>query len=126
MTATSRRIAVVPAYNEEPTVAAVLDELYPLVDEEGAQDPLPMAAWLSRPEPLRRREAAYYLPLAILHSQQMPRDEGGGRFETARSVLDAKRIRYNRIAGCARESVWIGPAEAHGMWIEFNQPPDPL
>ena len=28
-----RRIAVVPAYNEEPTVAAVLDELYPLVDE---------------------------------------------------------------------------------------------
>jgi len=30
---TPRRIAVVPAYNEEPTVAAVLDELYPLVDE---------------------------------------------------------------------------------------------
>jgi len=29
----SRRIAVVPAYNEEPTVAAVLDELYPLVDQ---------------------------------------------------------------------------------------------
>jgi peptidoglycan/xylan/chitin deacetylase (PgdA/CDA1 family) len=28
-----RRIAVVPAYNEEPTVATVLDELYPLVDE---------------------------------------------------------------------------------------------
>jgi glycosyltransferase involved in cell wall biosynthesis len=28
-----RRIAVVPAYNEEPTVAAVLQRLYPLVDE---------------------------------------------------------------------------------------------
>jgi len=28
-----RRIAVVPAYNEEPTVAAVLEQLYPLVDE---------------------------------------------------------------------------------------------
>ena len=28
-----RRIAVVPAYNEEPMVAAVLEELYPLVDE---------------------------------------------------------------------------------------------
>jgi UDP-glucose 4-epimerase len=28
-----RRIAIVPAYNEEPTVAAVLDELSPLVDE---------------------------------------------------------------------------------------------
>jgi glycosyltransferase involved in cell wall biosynthesis len=30
---TPRRIAVVPAYNEEPTVVAVLDTLYPLVDE---------------------------------------------------------------------------------------------
>ena len=29
----SRRIAVVPAFNEEPMVAAVLEELYPLVDE---------------------------------------------------------------------------------------------
>jgi glycosyltransferase involved in cell wall biosynthesis len=28
-----RRIAVVPAYNEEPMVVAVLDKLYPLVDE---------------------------------------------------------------------------------------------
>jgi len=28
-----RRIAVVPAYNEEPTVYAVLERLYPLVDE---------------------------------------------------------------------------------------------
>jgi glycosyltransferase involved in cell wall biosynthesis len=28
-----RRIAVVPAYNEEPTVAAVLEQLHPLVDE---------------------------------------------------------------------------------------------
>ena len=28
-----RRIAVVPAYNEEPMVAAVLERLYPLVDE---------------------------------------------------------------------------------------------
>ncbi len=28
-----RRIAVVPAYNEEPTVVAVLDRLYPMVDE---------------------------------------------------------------------------------------------
>ncbi|HVJ95274.1 MAG TPA: polysaccharide deacetylase family protein [Acidimicrobiia bacterium] len=28
-----RRIAIVPAYNEEPSVATVLDRLYPLVDE---------------------------------------------------------------------------------------------
>ena len=31
--AARRRIAVVPAYNEEPTVEAVLDGLYPMVDE---------------------------------------------------------------------------------------------
>jgi glycosyltransferase involved in cell wall biosynthesis len=30
---TPRRIAVVPAYNEEPTVEHVLDVLYPLIDE---------------------------------------------------------------------------------------------
>ncbi|MDQ1481763.1 MAG: hypothetical protein QOI44_2624, partial [Actinomycetota bacterium] len=29
----SRRIAIVPAYNEEPSVVAVLDELYRAVDE---------------------------------------------------------------------------------------------
>ena len=28
-----RRIAVVPAYNEEPTVKDVLERLYPMVDE---------------------------------------------------------------------------------------------
>lgn len=38
-----RRIAVVPAYNEEPTVAAVLERLYPMVDElvvvdDGSED----------------------------------------------------------------------------------------
>lgn len=33
LTRPSRRIAVVPAYNEEPTVAAVLDQLYGAIDE---------------------------------------------------------------------------------------------
>ena len=34
-----RRIAVVPAYNEEPTVKGVLERLYPLVDELVVVDP---------------------------------------------------------------------------------------
>ena len=53
-----RRIAVVPAYNEEPTVAAVLDELYPLVDElvvvdDGSTDDTrnEIEQWLARGRP---------------------------------------------------------------------------
>ena len=63
-----RRIAVVPAYNEEPMVAQVLEELYPLVDElvvvdDGSTDgtrreieavaagPRPLPAHLARREP---------------------------------------------------------------------------
>ena len=54
-------IAVVPAYNEEPTVAAVLDELYPLVDElvvvdDGSTDGT--RAEIERGWPRPRRAAA--------------------------------------------------------------------
>jgi peptidoglycan/xylan/chitin deacetylase (PgdA/CDA1 family) len=53
-----RRIAVVPAYNEEPSVAAVLEELYPLVDElvvvdDGSTDGTraEIEQWMSRGRP---------------------------------------------------------------------------
>ena len=56
--ATPRRIAVVPAYNEEPMVAAVLDELYPLVDElvvvdDGSTDSTraEIEQWMARGRP---------------------------------------------------------------------------
>ncbi|MDQ1460975.1 MAG: peptidoglycan-N-acetylglucosamine deacetylase [Actinomycetota bacterium] len=55
---TPRRIAVVPAYNEEPMVATVLEELYPLVDElvvvdDGSTDNTraEIETWLARGRP---------------------------------------------------------------------------
>jgi peptidoglycan/xylan/chitin deacetylase (PgdA/CDA1 family) len=55
---TPRRIAVVPAYNEEPTVATVLEELYPLVDElvvvdDGSTDETraEIERWIARGRP---------------------------------------------------------------------------
>jgi peptidoglycan/xylan/chitin deacetylase (PgdA/CDA1 family) len=54
----SRRIAVVPAFNEEPMVAAVLEELYPLVDElvvvdDGSTDDTraEIEQWMARGRP---------------------------------------------------------------------------
>jgi peptidoglycan/xylan/chitin deacetylase (PgdA/CDA1 family) len=55
---TPRRIAVVPAYNEEPMVATVLEELYPLVDElvvvdDGSTDNTraEIETWMARGRP---------------------------------------------------------------------------
>lgn len=60
---TVRRIAVVPAYNEEPTVARVLEQLYPLVDElivvdDGSRDDTraEVLRWM------RGRDSVYFLP----------------------------------------------------------------
>ncbi|MDQ1511333.1 MAG: hypothetical protein QOG50_3177, partial [Actinomycetota bacterium] len=53
-----RRIAVVPAYNEEPMVAIVLEQLYPMVDElvvvdDGSTDGTraEIEQWLARGRP---------------------------------------------------------------------------
>lgn len=77
----SRRIAVVPAYNEEPTVAAVLDRLYQVVDElvvvdDGSTDGTRAAieAWLPGHERARMlchdvnqgMSEAYYLAFTDL------------------------------------------------------------
>ena len=71
-----RRIAVVPAYNEEPTVKDVLERLYPLVDEllvvdDGSTDntreviekwlPEHDDAWMLSFEDNHGMSAAYYL-----------------------------------------------------------------
>jgi glycosyltransferase involved in cell wall biosynthesis len=79
-----RRIAVVPAYNEEPTVKDVLERLYPLVDEllvvdDGSTDntreviekwlPEHDDAWMLSFEDNRGMSAAYYLAFTDLRQR---------------------------------------------------------
>ena len=80
----SRRIAIVPAYNEEPMVATVLDRLYPLVDElvvvdDGSTDGTrrEIERWLPghdrcrflRHEKNRGMSEAYLLALTMLRAR---------------------------------------------------------
>ena len=81
---TPRRIAVVPAYNEEPTVKGVLERLYPLVDElvvvdDGSTDntreviekwlPEQDNAWMLSFDDNRGMSAAYYLAFTDLRQR---------------------------------------------------------
>jgi glycosyltransferase involved in cell wall biosynthesis len=87
----SRRIAVVPAYNEESTVAAVLDDLYVLVDEllvvdDGSTDGTRrvVEAWLTgrdraqllTHERNRGMSAAYYTAFTHLRARMAGGDVG--------------------------------------------------
>jgi glycosyltransferase involved in cell wall biosynthesis len=79
-----RRIAVVPAYNEEPTVKDVLERLYPLVDElvvvdDGSTDntrevvekwlPEQDNAWMLSFDDNQGMSAAYYLAFSDLRQR---------------------------------------------------------
>jgi len=79
-----RRIAVVPAYNEEPTVKDVLEKLYPLVDEllvvdDGSTDktrevvekwlPEQDNAWMLSFDDNQGMSAAYYLAFTDLRER---------------------------------------------------------
>jgi glycosyltransferase involved in cell wall biosynthesis len=79
-----RRIAVVPAYNEEPTVKGVLERLYPLVDEllvvdDGSTDntreviekwlPEHVEAWMLSFDDNQGMSAAYYLAFTDLRQR---------------------------------------------------------
>ena len=79
-----RRIAVVPAYNEEPTVKGVLERLYPMVDElvvvdDGSTDktrevvekwlPEQDNAWMLSFDDNQGMSAAYYLAFTDLRQR---------------------------------------------------------
>jgi glycosyltransferase involved in cell wall biosynthesis len=79
-----RRIAVVPAYNEEPTVKGVLERLYPMVDElvvvdDGSTDntrevvekwlPEQDNAWMLSFDDNQGMSAAYYLAFTDLRDR---------------------------------------------------------
>jgi hypothetical protein len=40
----------------------------------------------------------------------------------ARSILAGNRVPYIQVAGCARDSIWVGPKDSHGLWLELRQP----
>jgi hypothetical protein len=44
--------------------------------------------------------------------------------EAVQTVLTTNRIPYDRVAGCDRDSLWVKPAAAHGLWLEFHQQQD--
>jgi hypothetical protein len=41
--------------------------------------------------------------------------------EAVRRVLNNKRIAHGHVTECASLSVWVVPAAAHGMWLEFRE-----
>jgi hypothetical protein len=43
--------------------------------------------------------------------------------EAVRQVLDQNRVRHVEAPGCDRDSIWVTPSAAHGMWLEFHRPP---
>jgi len=43
------------------------------------------------------------------------------RLAAVLTILGKNHIGYRQITGCGRTSVWVGPADAHGLWLEFRQ-----
>lgn len=39
---------------------------------------------------------------------------------TVRAILDANHVRYGAAPGCTSPAVWVNPADAHNVWLEFK------
>lgn len=61
---------------------------------------------------VRRAEARSFLGVTVLVKS----------LDTARKVLEANHVTYRSPKGCGDQSVWIGPADAHNLWIELYEP----
>jgi peptidoglycan/xylan/chitin deacetylase (PgdA/CDA1 family) len=140
-----RRIAVVPAYNEEPMVAVVLEELYPLVDElvvvdDGSTDNTraEIEQWMARGRPRcrllihevnRGMSEAYHTALTELR-ERLARNElsaddlvftvdADGQHDL--HVLD-ELVEMTRIEGldaniARRDLSYHGPFKRTGNWV---------
>ena len=140
-----RRIAVVPAYNEEPTVAAVLEELYPLVDElvvvdDGSTDGTraEIERWMAKGRPNcrllihghnRGMSEAYYTALTQLRDRladgELDADDlvftvdADGQHDL--QVLD-ELVEMTRVEGldaniARRDLSYHGPFKRTGNWV---------
>jgi peptidoglycan/xylan/chitin deacetylase (PgdA/CDA1 family) len=140
-----RRIAVVPAFNEEPTVAAVLEELYPLVDElvvvdDGSTDDTraQIEQWMARGRPKcrllvhevnRGMSEAYYTALTELRERlarhELSADDlvftvdADGQHDL--QVLD-ELVEMTRVEGldaniARRDLSYHGPFKRTGNWV---------
>jgi len=141
----ARRIAVVPAYNEEPSVAAVLEELYPLVDElvvvddgstDGTRGEIERWMALGRPncrllahEHNRGMSEAYYTALTQLRDRlergELDADDlvftvdADGQHDL--HVLD-ELVEMTRVEGldaniARRDLSYHGPFKRTGNWV---------
>jgi hypothetical protein len=44
-----------------------------------------------------------------------------GNLDAVRRTFEANRVPYHPMYGCGRRSLWVDPALAHGLWLEFRE-----
>lgn len=44
--------------------------------------------------------------------------------DATQRVLNENHVSFRQMTGCARRSLWVEPAQAHGLWLEFLERAD--
>jgi peptidoglycan/xylan/chitin deacetylase (PgdA/CDA1 family) len=140
-----KRIAVVPAFNEEPSVAAVLEELYPLVDElvvvdDGSTDRTraEIECWMARGRPNcrllihehnRGMSEAYYTALTELRDRlangELDADDlvftvdadGQHDLHVLDELVEMTRVEELDANIARRDLSYHGPFKRTGNWV---------